>query len=407
MTVMKRFTSKLPVRAGNKSVSPVTVNADFFIIHDPAAAQQAVQVLSELLSDEGYTVQTNAQEGYVRKQVGNCRVAILYLTSDALLNKEVASALKSAKSKGKQLMVVHETDEAAGAILKRRSRRTVDLAKMLNLDKSKVKGLSVTRSMPFRVNMSYAKYAALNLIRSVDLDTFPTTMRGLEVIKRQERVPQSRNWVYTRLVQWVTQGLDRTMMALVGRSDTGKSVISATLGDALSRPFRTIPYFFNELDHRSRNLHLCIEYFATRLSQIIPDFHRVNFRFQNATLLERFTYLILEPARAVKSPRVLCVVLVLDGIDQCLGNEAESIMHMMQTVKLPSWLKVMVTGKHSILAHGTENTTVIDLAESTDNVIDIAQFLERCFRTHMLSTPEEYREGVRLGTQASQGTFFI
>ena len=405
MKDMKRFASKLSSRAPRTN-APAAASCDFFILHDPSAAEEAVQVLSGLLTSEGYSVQTNAEDGPMRKQMLQSKVVIFYLTSDALLNKEVASALKAAAKQAKRMMVVHETDEEAGAILKRRSRRSVDLPKMLNLEKSKLKNFRLIRSLPFRTQLSYARYAALSLVRSIDLSAFPETTASMQRIKSAEHVQGSREWVYSALNDWATDANNSTVMTLVGQEGSGKSVISATLGESLPKSTQTVCYFFNELDHLSRNARVCIEYLATKLSQVVPGFHRVHFRYETATLQERLNYLILEPARVTKSMRSNSVVIVLDGIDQCLSHQKASLIHLFQTAKLPSWIKVMVTGKPSILKYGTANSTVLDLDESGDSAIDFAQFLERCFRTHLLSTPEEYRVGVRAGTEAAQGNFF-
>ncbi|KAK7037265.1 hypothetical protein VNI00_011256 [Paramarasmius palmivorus] len=144
--------------------------------------------------------------------------------------------------------------------------------------------------------------------------------------------PDTRREVIQILQSWINSTLpEDRIFWLYGPAGAGKSAIAQTIAEAGQREgFLAGSFFFSRNDPRRNNPNSLVLSLAHSLAYAIPELQglvedaiRRNPAVIQATLEDQFRELIIDPCRLLPRPHCLPWLLVIDGLDECIGSSSQ------------------------------------------------------------------------------------
>lgn len=191
-----------------------------------------------------------------------------------------------------------------------------------------------------------------------------------------------RTWIFDAIEKWRLTVPSKRVFKLIGLPGSGKSAIAAHL--AHFAKLRVVAFHFCEQSQpETRSPHAFVQNLAFMLAARLPAFRivlKAKLNDIKTPLHEHsadylMAHLIIDPLRTQidggqSSDRLL---IVIDGLDE--GDISLTRLLSRQLPGLPSWLGVVVTGRHSVSTYLDEFPSFELNIASENNLNDLREFL--------------------------------
>jgi len=251
--------------------------------------------------------------------------------------------------------------------------------------------------------------------------------------------PNTRIAVINRLIQWIKGEIedDALIMWLYGAAGAGKSAIAHTLAEVCDNcTWLLASFFFWTSSGERNNVNHFIATIAYQVTQAIPSSRELieavvdyNPYIFEQSIDVQLSKLIIEPIHELHSRGIIFdispLVIIIDGLDECRGNDVQSGIVKSLVVafhQFPLRIRIFITSRPEVYLQSTFNSSSVQprlarlaLSDEYAPEKDIYEFLKDSFekirREHPLASyiPDSWptTEVLHDLTQKSSGQFIF
>lgn len=316
----------------------------FFILTEVDKNKESVNCLAQLIKEAGYDCQTSLEKKEMKDHLES-NFIILFLNKQSLRDTKLVNKFQFVLSRKLKHCVVLESDVDKGAVL-----TTGDLA-ILNIDailkdpKSQPKArkaLNGVSVLPFRTNKPFANFALKRILNCFDLKKLPETelLINKEILSNIEVKP-SVDEVYQKL----NAVPPKTVINFLGfTSNENEENFCQKFFSDLKGKLPIASHKFDISYKNSQNSKICLEEISRQLNEEIPEFIK-GFGLPTYNTETLFSQLLIKPCNRIQRRKNL-VFIIFRNLHNCVTNEANTMLHLLQTTKLPKWIRIIITSSN-------------------------------------------------------------